>query len=213
MGYPVTDNEVQGLALRIKAPPTIVDEDIDLPLPEIQPQDGIGLIFIPGGNSHLNHFRLEADLAQIQGKIFELLHSNRGAKVRGPERLQRVQHLQGLLDRWYDSIPPLFHIENLVSTLSPSGAMLMTRIFHDYQLAILNLHSVCNTHDQDWIQQLSNAAPVEGDDFSALFQQRLATCRHNYPTPTLDQWQQCVSVSRACMKLFQGAFPTESIMR
>lgn len=189
-----------------------MDDDVDVPPPPLKSRDGTGLIWIPGGNNHINYFRCQVDLAHIQGKVFELLHSTRGAKIRGSERDQRVRHLQSLLERWYNQIPPLFQIENLVSTSEPIGVMRLTRMFHEYQLAVLNLHSVYNTQDAEWVHQLSTASAVDAQNFSAMFQQLMTPCSWGYPPPSREGWEECVAVSRACMKLFHNAFPGENIV-
>jgi hypothetical protein len=202
----------QGLSLRTKTPPAITDNDIDVSLPSSDPGDGSGLIWIPGGNNHMHYFRSQIDLAHIEGKIFELLHSNRGSKVRGAEREDRIQHLQGLLNEWYGRIPPLFQVENVVSTLDTCGIMRLTRLFHEYQLAVLNLHSVYNTHDAEWVQRLCTATSAEGGDFSAIFQQLMAPCKWDRPPPSKEGWEECVTISRSCMKLFHNAFPIENVI-
>lgn len=202
----------QGLSLRTKTPPAITDNDIDVSLPSSDPGDGAGLIWIPGGNNHMDYFRSQIDLAHIEGEIFELLHSSRGSKVRGAEREDRIQHLQGLLSQWYDRIPPLFQVENIVSTLGPCGITRLTRLFHEYQLAVLNLHSVYNPHDAEWAQQLCTATSVEGGNFSATFQKLMAPCKWDRPAPSKEGWELCVTISRSCMKLFHTAFPIENVL-
>ncbi|KAJ4247134.1 hypothetical protein NW762_013272 [Fusarium torreyae] len=122
------------ICLRANTPSCQFDDDIDIGLPTLAPADSAGLIWTQNGQVHFNYHRRRVELAYIEGKVYDLLYSNRATKVQGNERQQRVLRLQAMLDQWYERIPTVFHIEHVASTVGPSQLVQMTKMHHAFLL-------------------------------------------------------------------------------
>ncbi|KAH7121882.1 fungal-specific transcription factor domain-containing protein [Dactylonectria estremocensis] len=202
------------ISLRAYTPSTLFDDDIDIPLPVLAPADSSGLIWTQNGQVHFNYHRRRVELAHIEGKVYDLLYSNRATKVKGPERQQRVARLQAMLDAWYERIPPMFHIDSAAAHVGPSQLVQLTKMHHAYLLAEVMVHGIYS-HNADWVQRISSFSRSAMHGIENIPQQHgNQTCFSNrqQAAPLPDGWSKCVEVSRGCMKLFQGATPTECLI-
>ncbi|KAL2682407.1 hypothetical protein Neosp_006858 [[Neocosmospora] mangrovei] len=143
------------ICLRANTPSCQFDDDVDIPLPSLAPADSAGLIWTQNGQVHFNYHRRRVELAYIEGKVYDLLYSNRATKVRGPERKRRVLRLQAMLDQWYERIPAVFHIENVAATVGPSQLVQMTKMHHSFLLAEVMTHGIYS-HNADWVKRISS---------------------------------------------------------
>ncbi|KAM0231905.1 hypothetical protein ACHAPO_008203 [Fusarium lateritium] len=192
------------IGLRGNTPSYQNDEDIDIPLPTIAPADSAGLIWTQNGQVHFNYHRRRVELAYIEGKVYDLLHSNRASRITPQERQRRVAHLQSMLDQWYERIPQAFHIEHVAATVGPSQLVQMTKMHHAFLLTEVMIHGIYS-YNKDWQKRISSFGRdtiSEGDQNGANKEQ----------APLPEGWNQCVDVSRGCMKLFQEATPTECLV-
>ncbi|KAM5353584.1 hypothetical protein ACJ41O_000234 [Fusarium nematophilum] len=201
------------ISLRANTPSSQFDDDVDIALPTLAPTDSAGLIWTQNGQVHFNYHRRRVELAHIQGKIYDLLYSNRASKVRGQERQRRVVRLQSMLDQWYDRIPAVFHIEHVASTVGPSQLVQMTKMHHAFLLAEVMTHGIYS-HSADWVMRISSISRAAisnmknpPDGFGS------ANCNgEKAPPPLPEGWSRCVEISRGCMKLFQESSPTECLV-
>ncbi|KPM44494.1 hypothetical protein AK830_g1989 [Neonectria ditissima] len=202
------------ICLRALTPATLFDDDIDVPLPVLAPSDSAGLIWTQNGQVFFNYHRRRVELAHIEGKVYDLLYSNRATRVQGQERLQRVVRLQGMLDQWYERLPVVFHIENVAANVGPSQLVQLTKMHHAFLLAEVMTHGIYS-HNADWVNRISSFSRSAIQNMSSILDKhRTANCHsHNVQGPPLPAgWSKCVEVSRGCMKLFQGATPTECLI-
>lgn len=183
---------------------------MDIPLPSLAPADSAGLIWTQNGQVHFNYHRRRVELAYIEGKVYDLLYSNRATKVRGPERKRRVLRLQAMLDQWYERIPAVFHIENVAATVGPSQLVQMTKMHHSFLLAEVMTHGIYS-HNADWVKRISSLSRAAIEDLDEGFGTPKCKMREQEP-PLPDGWTKCVEISRGCMKLFQEATPTECLV-
>jgi hypothetical protein len=95
----------KAFSLRFEQPSIINDNDMDLDLPESEPHNGLGLMYIAGGASTINYFRLRIHLAVIHSRAYTDLYSVRALKLSEEEKLPIVQRLDRLLEDW-KNIPP-----------------------------------------------------------------------------------------------------------
>ncbi|KAI9150365.1 NADH-dependent flavin oxidoreductase nadA [Paramyrothecium foliicola] len=192
-------------------PSVQLDADIDIPLPPMAPADGVGLIWTLDGRYHLNYHRQRTELAHISGKVFDLLYSNRAARMRGVERQRTVARLTGMLSNWYERLPAAFYIDNVASTLGSWELLEMTKLLHTYLLAYIMANGLYS-HNSQWVRQLSSSgraaiqdlAIAKGPDGNLRLQE------HDAPQP--GAWEKCVDLSRSCMKLYQYNVPTDSLI-
>ncbi|KAF5576743.1 transcriptional regulator [Fusarium pseudocircinatum] len=200
------------ICLRAQTPSCQFDEDIDISLPVLAPPDSVGLIWTQNGQVHFNYHRRRVELAYIQGKVYDLLYSNRSSKVTAQERQRRVTRLQSMLDQWYERIPNVFHIEHVAATVGPSQLVQMTKMHHAFLLTEVMIHGIYS-HNAEWVKRISSfsratltsVANLETGGFGA------GKCQDQAP-PLPEGWNHCVDVSRGCMKLFQEATPTECLI-
>ncbi|KAK7408704.1 hypothetical protein QQX98_009120 [Neonectria punicea] len=202
------------ISLRALTPATLFDDDIDVPLPLPAPADSAGLIWTQNGQVYFNYHRRRVELAHIEGKVYDLLYSNRATKVKGHERQQRVVRLQGMLDQWYERLPAVFHIENVAANVGPSQLIQLTKMHHAFLLAEVMTHGIYS-HNADWVKRISSFSRSAIMNMSSIpDKNRNVSCTSHSAQggPLPDGWTKCVEVSRGCMKLFQGATPTECLI-
>ncbi|KAM0245788.1 hypothetical protein ACHAP5_005107 [Fusarium lateritium] len=201
------------ICLRASTPSSQFDEDIDISLPTLAPADSVGLIWTQNGQVHFNYHRRRVELAYIEGKVYDLLYSNRASKVKGKERQNRVSRLQSMLDQWYERIPAEFHIENVTATVGPSQLVQMTKMHHGFLLTEVMIHGIYSSN-AEWMKRISSlgrSSITNMGNFDDGGKPTGAKCREQAP-PLPEGWTQCVNVSRGCMKLFQEATPTECLI-
>ncbi|KAF7551853.1 hypothetical protein G7Z17_g4695 [Cylindrodendrum hubeiense] len=202
------------ISLRAYTPSSLFDDDIDIPLPAMAPTDDTGFIWTQNGQAHFNYHRRRVELAHIEGKVYDLLYSNRATKIKGLERQQRVARLQAMLEKWYERIPPVFQIEQVAANVGPSQLVQLTKMHHAFLLAEVMTHGIYS-HNADWVNRISSFSR------SAIRSMALVPNKFKNPTcisnkdqsaPLPEGWNKCVEISRGCMNLFQGATPTECLV-
>ncbi|KAM0201943.1 hypothetical protein ACHAQI_011076 [Fusarium lateritium] len=212
--YPRTRTyALQDICLRASTPSSQFDEDIDISLPTLAPADSVGLIWTQNGQVHFNYHRRRVELAYIEGKVYDLLYSNRASKVKGQERQNRVSRLQSMLDQWYERIPAEFYIENVTATVGPSQLVQMTKMHHGFLLTEVMIHGIYSSN-AEWMKRISSlgrSSITNMGNFDDGGKSTGTKCREQAP-PLPEGWTQCVNVSRGCMKLFQEATPTECLI-
>ncbi|KAF5650099.1 transcriptional regulator [Fusarium tjaetaba] len=201
------------ICLRAQTPSCQFDEDIDISLPALAPPDSVGLIWTQNGQVHFNYHRRRVELAYIQGKVYDLLYSNRSSKVTAQERQRRVTRLQSMLDQWYERIPNVFHIEHVAATVGPSQLVQMTKMHHAFLLTEVMNHGIYS-HNAEWVKRISSFSRATITSVGNLENRGFdgaGKCQDQAP-PLPEGWNHCVDVSRGCMKLFQEATPTECLI-
>lgn len=206
----------QAISLRGRMPSTQLDADIDIPIPPATPADGAGLIHTLDGRAALNVFRLRVNLAHIEGKVHDLLYSNRASKIPSPERQQRVAALQAMLDRWYGGIPYIFRLGNISPLLvSPSDLVEVTLLYHAYLLCLVSIHGIYS-FQADWMGRVGSLARAAVEDYARSMHgiggHGVSCTGHEEAPPGLSGWQRCLEVSRGCMRLFHETRLTERLL-
>jgi hypothetical protein len=160
----------------------------------------------------MSYFRLRVELAYIQGAIYDLLYSNRAAKVDAQERQRRVMQIQAKLDNWYERIPVLFQIDVVSSSVGPIELVLVTKMHHGYLIAKVMAHGFYSK-DAKWIKGESTPDTVTMNDL-VLTQDKFGAARGNtsQDPPSPLGWQELVQISRGFIKLFHAANEIESLI-
>ncbi|KAH7305833.1 fungal-specific transcription factor domain-containing protein [Stachybotrys elegans] len=195
------------ISLRAKIPSFQLDADIDIPLPMPEPADGIGVIWTECGRYSFNFHRMQVELAYIEGKISDLLHSNRSRHLKRDERQRRAAGLGAMLDQWYSRVHPSFRVDAAASTLGPTQLLLMTKLYHCYLLANICTHGVFSQASQ-WMERINSVDEAAADEFCRYRDNNAPTLvRANLEPPLPSQWDKCLELSRNCMILFQKGLP------
>lgn len=189
----------------MKTPSIQSDHDIDLPLPPASPVDGVGLVWALDGRNAMNLFRLRLELAHIQGTIYDMLYSNRAARIDEPERHRRVTRVQAKLDKWYGRVPPVFCIDHVSSNVGPAELVQITKMHNGYLLSKVTTHGFYS-RDADWIKGAGSPSTIKMDDL-VLTQYQFGAARGNtnQTPPSPSGWEELVRLSRGYMKLFHTA--------
>ncbi|OHF01507.1 fungal specific transcription factor domain-containing protein [Colletotrichum orchidophilum] len=183
------------ISLKAKTPSFQLDADIDLPLPELDPDDGAGIMAASNG-SKFNFFRARVELSHIAGKVYDLLYSTRARKVAKGEAQLRVTRLGEMVDTWRRNVPSEFQLESLLENVEPLPAVHLSLLYHNYFVITVMTHGIYS-HDADWVQRISS--------FSRATIQALEGLGSPFSRPIGSLptgWASCVELSRSCMKLF-----------
>ncbi|WYZ42064.1 hypothetical protein EsH8_V_000959 [Colletotrichum jinshuiense] len=184
------------ISLRSKTPSFQLDADIDLPLPELDPDDGAGVLAANNG-SKFNFFRARVELSHIAGKVYDLLYSTRARKVTRPEAQQRVTRLTEMLETWRRNVPGEFQLDSLLQNLDSLPAVHLSLLYHNFFVVTVMTHGIYS-HDADWVQRISSYSRTTMRDLDTS---PVAPCsKQNAPLPL--GWEKCVELSRGCMMLF-----------
>ncbi|WQF87357.1 hypothetical protein CDEST_12371 [Colletotrichum destructivum] len=127
------------LMLRIGKPPLISD-DFLLDLPEEHPADGYSMYYYPGDVT-LNFFLQQVRLAQIQGRIASSLYHRTGVS---PAELEaEIRRLDGELQEWRESIPPMIRADNVDALLDGDYYRMvsLTTLHFTYFQLVVAIHS------------------------------------------------------------------------
>lgn len=207
-----SSNKSQDISLRIKVPSVQVDSDIDIDVPPAKPTDDVGVLWTKDHQLYFNYHRSMIHLAQIQGKVYEWLHSNSSAKMSRQTRQQRVQQLDRMISHWYDAIPTAFRIENVNASIGECEMIQMTKMYHVYLLVLVMTYGIYS-HDANWVKA------IRSGDRNAIRNLALGTERQDLDGVPERQvlllpgsWQKIVQVSRGCLRLFGECTPTECLI-
>ncbi|KAK1635349.1 fungal-specific transcription factor [Colletotrichum phormii] len=183
------------ISLRSKTPSFQLDADIDLPLPELDPDDGAGVMAASNG-SKFNFFRARVELSHIAGKVYDLLYSTRSRKVAKSEAQLRVTRLEEMLETWRRNVPAEFQLASLLEYAEPLPAVHLSLLYHNFFVITVMVHGIYS-HDADWVQRISSYGRAAIQDLDGVGQPH---SRQDAPLPP--GWAKCVELSRDCMNLF-----------
>lgn len=155
---------------------------------------------------------MRLDLSHIQGKVYDLLYSNRSLRIPPAERKRRVSQLSTMLSQWYERIPTAFRIEHVSATVGDTELVQMVKLHHAYLHALVHVHGVYS-HQAEWIGLLGSLSRAAIEQFAVTMQGPSSTCGNEQQSPPEGKgWEECVEVARGCMKLFQDTTPTECLI-
>ncbi|EFY94520.1 Zn(2)-Cys(6) zinc finger domain protein [Metarhizium robertsii] len=200
------------ISLRIQVPSVQLDSDIDIDVPPVKPADDVGVLWTSDGQTCFNHHRSMIHLAQIQGRVYDWLHSNSSAKMSRQSRQQRVQQLDRMITHWYSTIPAAFNLENLDASIGECALIHMAKMYHVYLLILVMTYGIYN-QDSNWVQA------IRSGDRNAIRNLVLGTERYDSGAASQKQvrllpgsWHKVVQVSRGCLRLFDMCIPTECLI-
>ncbi|CAG9996050.1 unnamed protein product [Clonostachys byssicola] len=200
------------ISMRMQMPSGQVDQDIDVSLPPMNPtgtDNDIGLIWTRDRTTPFNLFRMRLDLAHIQGKLYDLIYSNRSLKINAIERQARVESLQKLLTTWMARIPAAFQIEHVAATVGETEVAHMVKFYHSYLTTITFLHGIYS-QQAEWVKRVGPQARYAIQDYTLAMSGHAADCLSEYLDPPAEKyWYHCVDISRFTLKLFQEVAQTD----
>ncbi|KAH9900299.1 hypothetical protein F4778DRAFT_169226 [Xylariomycetidae sp. FL2044] len=184
------------ISLRNKIPSMQRDDDIDLELPGTAPDDRSYYIETADGSCRLNYFRSRVQLANIQGKVYDYVYSNRSRKLSKEARQRRVWYLDSLLAEWRQTIPSPLQMEKMAESMDFYTRAHMTIMQQTYVVCLHMIHGVYSL-ESPWIQVLG--------EYGKTLMQGLdggnKPCMDGQNPPLPYGWVKCVASSRSCLEM------------
>lgn len=145
------------LCLRSGRPFAQDDDDMNVELPDADPEDNIGNIPLADGKGKMNLFRVMCELAIIESRVYKKLYSTRATKQSDGELLQTIGDLDQELEDWKDRIPIDFRPENEIKASHTPLILHVVMLHFTYYNCLTTIHRM-SIHHGYWTSRLSNYA-------------------------------------------------------
>ncbi|KAF5609924.1 transcriptional activator Mut3p [Fusarium subglutinans] len=180
-------------------------------LPELNPEENLGIITSSTDTIRFNCLRSCAKFAFIQGKAYDLLYSQKSHTLTPEGKARSIALIEELLKDWVDEIPPELRTrEGIDKRLSVSllARDMMTNLWSRHIETRIKIHSIF-TFEDTWINRvrryLSPAVIDISDDVDGEVKRADLT-----PLPA--GWDECVGNARVCLELISSSKLTEYIL-
>ena len=154
------------LCLRSGRPPAQDDDDMNVELPDADPQDNIGNIPLADGKGKMNLFRVMCEIALIESKVYRRLYSVKATKQTDGELLNTIGELDRELEDWKDRIPIDFRPEHEIQASHTPLILHIVMLHFNYYNCLQTIHRM-SSHRGYWTSRLSNFA-LQGLNAKAL---------------------------------------------
>ncbi|KAH6655749.1 fungal-specific transcription factor domain-containing protein [Truncatella angustata] len=182
------------VSIRTKTTSLQRDDDLDVDLPA---EDGDGLIVSEDGLVKFNFFRARIQLAHLQGKIFDTLYSVRSKRLSPEDRRKHVTQLDIMLEKWHQTIPVPFQLENMQRSLHRMNHSHMAILHHLHLMCLVFVHGLYSL-ESGWIQAIG----AYGQAVLANMDNNTDICMRKMQPPMPSAWAKCVRASRGSIRLF-----------
>lgn len=145
------------LCLRSGRPPAQDDDDMNVELPDAEPEDNIGNIPLADGKGKMNLFRAMCEFAIIESKVYKRLYSTKAVKQSDGELLNTIGELDKELEDWKDRIPIDFRPEHEIKASHTPLILHVVMLHLSYYNCLTTVHRM-SIHHGYWTSRLSNYA-------------------------------------------------------
>ncbi|KAF9881234.1 fungal specific transcription factor domain-containing protein [Colletotrichum karsti] len=145
------------LCLRAGRPPAQDDNDMNVELPDADPEDNIGNIPLADGKGKMNLFRVMCEFATIESKVYSRLYSTKATKQSDGELLNTIGELDQELEEWKDRIPIDFRPEHEIKASHTPLILHVVMLHLTYYNCLTTIHRM-SVHHGYWTSRLSNYA-------------------------------------------------------
>ncbi|KAI1499885.1 fungal-specific transcription factor domain-containing protein [Biscogniauxia marginata] len=187
------------ISLRTQMPSLQMNSDVDIDLPGSDPGESDNYFQSIDGLSNLHYLRTRVKLANIQGRIYDSLFSNRSKKQSMDSRQRSVVYLDRLLDQWRMAIPASLQLECVTKSLKREPLVHMTSLYQTYMVCLALTHGLCSL-DAPWLKSLGKLAALSLENFD---NQTNTSMREQLP-PLPYAWDKCVVAGRGCLKILSN---------
>ncbi|KAI0601462.1 fungal-specific transcription factor domain-containing protein [Biscogniauxia sp. FL1348] len=184
------------ICLRTRTPSMQLDSDVDIDLPGSGPDESDDCFQSTDGLSNLHYLRARVKLANIQGRIYDSLFSNRSKKQSADARQGSVVYLDRLLDQWQRAIPESLRLECVTNSLEKAPLLHMITLYQTYILCLAMTHGLYSL-DAPWLKSLGNLAALSLESFDS----QSPNCMMGQLPPLPYAWEKCVVTSRVCLEI------------
>ncbi|KAI0471927.1 N-terminal binuclear Zn cluster-containing protein [Xylariaceae sp. FL0804] len=145
------------LCLRSGRPPAQDDDDMNVELPDADPEDHIGNIPLANGKGKMNLFRVMCELSVIESRIYKSLYSTKATKLSDGELLHIIGELDKELETWKDKIDIDYRPEHEINASHTPLILHIAMLHFTYYNALTTIHRM-SVHHGYWTSRLSNFA-------------------------------------------------------
>ncbi|CAN8095387.1 unnamed protein product [Discula destructiva] len=145
------------LCLRSGRPFAQDDDDMNVELPDAEPEDNIGNIPLADGKGKMNLFRVMCELAVIESKVYKTLYATKATKQTDGELLQAIGELDQELEDWKDRMPIEYRPENEIQASHTPLILHVVMLHFTYYNCLTTIHRM-SIHRGYWTSRLSNFA-------------------------------------------------------
>ncbi|KAL6910822.1 fungal-specific transcription factor domain-containing protein [Trichoderma evansii] len=154
------------LCLRAGRPPAQDDDDMNIELPDADPEDNIGNIPLADGKGKMNLFRVMCEFAVIESNVYKRLYSAKAAKQSDGELLATIGELDQQLEEWKDRIPIDFRPEHEIRASHTPLILHIVMVHFTYYNCLTTIHRM-SVHHGFWTSRLANYA-ISGQNVRPL---------------------------------------------
>ncbi|KAI5923140.1 fungal-specific transcription factor domain-containing protein [Camillea tinctor] len=187
------------ICLRTRTPSMQLDSDVDIDLPGSDLDECANCFQSPDGLSSLHYLRARVKLANIQGRVYDYLFSNRSKKQPADTRQKSVMYLDRLLDQWQRAIPVSLRLEYVTKSLEKAPLLHMVTLYQTYTLCLALTHGLYSL-DAPWLKSLGNLAALSLESFDS----QSSVCMVGQLPPLPYAWEKCVATSRGCLEILSN---------
>ncbi|KAJ2899166.1 fungal specific transcription factor domain-containing protein [Zalerion maritima] len=196
------------MSAKTRNPPLLRDEDIDVDLPALDPEDGAGVVVSCDGNAKFNILRSRIQIAWVQGKIYDWICSARAARTPLAQRVQLTQKLEKVLQEWKNGVPSPFLPENVTSETDP-GTLRFFMILHWEHFMCQAMIRGTHIHNRPWLLRLAgNASSLMTTYFRELGKNVTPEAGERSYLPVM-RWDSLIQGTRECMKMTKDIDPID----
>ncbi|KAF4465764.1 transcriptional activator Mut3p [Fusarium albosuccineum] len=145
------------LCLRAGRPPAQDDDDMNVELPDADPEDNIGNIPLADGKGKMNLFRVMCEFATIESEVYKRLYSVSATKQSDGELLNTIGELDQKLEEWKDRIPIDYRPEHEIKASHTPLILHVVMVHLTYYNCLTTIHRM-SVHHGYWTSRLSNYA-------------------------------------------------------
>ncbi|KAJ3496022.1 hypothetical protein NLG97_g2975 [Lecanicillium saksenae] len=145
------------LCLRSGRPPAQDDDDMNVDLPDANPDDNIGNIPLADGKGKMNLFRVMCEFAVIESHVYKRLYSTKATKQSDGELLNTIGELDQQLEEWKDRIPIEFRPEHEIKASHTPLILHVVMLHFAYYNCLTTIHRM-SVHHGYWTSRLANYA-------------------------------------------------------
>lgn len=145
------------ICLRSGRPPAQDDDDMNVELPDADPEDNIGNIPLADGKGKMNLFRIMCEFSVIESNVYRRLYSTKASKQSNGELLNAIGELDGELEEWKDRIPIDFRPEHEIKASHTPLILHIVMLHLTYYNCLTTIHRM-SVHHGFWTSRLSNYA-------------------------------------------------------
>ncbi|CEF83107.1 unnamed protein product [Fusarium graminearum] len=197
------------ISQRSQCPYSHLDPDTDMDLPESYPENNLGIMASSTDSIRFNYLRAKAQFAYIQGKVYDLLYSQKSTTLTKEQKNSMILRIEEMLAEWVQEIPEELHTaEGIRERLSPAATDLMMNLWFHHAECRIKIRSIF-TFEDAWVNRvrlyLSPAVIDMSDNIGG------EVGRGDIP-PLPSGWDECVGYGRVCLELLLKKRPTEYIL-